>query len=205
MYFRQEATKNMFQLMGSNITYNRDYLKLNPIKNSKSTVFPLYYNRQDIFEEIYDTYQLQNSKSGRDYQNLSGSELYWDKDLNDFRIITHIKNSPINKVGRLRGNSHYKEDRWDIQIPSINLIQKNEIWPHKVPPIVLNTIPKDITTYDINKFPTGYNQQDLDTTLWSLRKETKLRDKYIKIRIRYSGEQLAIITAIHTLYTISYA
>lgn len=205
MYYRQEATKNMFQLMGSNITYNRDYLKLNPIKNSKSTVFPLYYNRQDIFEEIYDTYQLQNSKSGRDYQNLSGSELYWDKDLNDFRIITHIKNSPINKVGRLRGNSHYKEDRWDIQIPSINLIQKNEIWPHKVPPIVLNTIPKDITTYDINKFPQGYNQQDIDTTLWSLRKETKLRDKYIKIRIRYSGEQLAIITAIHTLYTISYA
>ena len=50
---------------------------------------------------------------------MSGSEIYWDKDLNEFRIVTHIPNNPINKVGRLRGNSHYKEDRWDIQIPSI--------------------------------------------------------------------------------------
>jgi len=37
------------------------------------------------------------------------------------------------------------------------------------------------------------------------RKEAKLRDKYIKIRVCYSGKDLAIITAIHTLYTTSYA
>ena len=37
------------------------------------------------------------------------------------------------------------------------------------------------------------------------RKETDLRDKFIKIRIRYSGEELAVIDFLNTIYTISYA
>ena len=60
---------------------------------------------------------------------------------------------------------------------------------------------------EVTKLPSQY------TSLSSLisypamlgRKEAKLRDKYIKIRVRYSGKDLAIITAIHTLYTTSYA
>lgn len=36
-------------------------------------------------------------------------------------------------------------------------------------------------------------------------KESKIRDKYCKIKVRYSGEKLAIITALQTLYTKSYA
>lgn len=36
------------------------------------------------------------------------------------------------------------------------------------------------------------------------RKETDLRDKFIKIRIRYSGEELAIIDFLNTIYTLSY-
>ena len=36
-------------------------------------------------------------------------------------------------------------------------------------------------------------------------KTTRLRDKWAKIRIKYSGEKLAIITAIQTLMNISYA
>jgi hypothetical protein len=30
-----------------------------------------------------------------------------------------MKNNPIDLVGRLRGNSRYKEGKWNIQIPSI--------------------------------------------------------------------------------------
>jgi hypothetical protein len=52
----------------------------------------------------------------------------------------------------------------------------------------------------------GYGPEDIDTSdWWSGRKEARLRDKYIKIRVRYTGEELAIITALKTLYTISYA
>lgn len=215
MYYRQEATKEFFQLLGSNILFNRHYTKLIPNQNNKSTIFNLYYNRIDTYDEIYDAYQMQQ-KQNYDYQNLAGSELFWDENLNEFRIITHVKNMPFNKldindrlIGRLRGNSHYKEDRWDVQIPSINFIQKNEdAW--KYPPILLNYLPNDINSEqlsEVTKLPSQY------TSLSSLisypamlgRKEAKLRDKYIKIRVRYSGKDLAIITAIHTLYTTSYA
>lgn len=36
-------------------------------------------------------------------------------------------------------------------------------------------------------------------------KQSKLRDKYLKIKVRYSGEDLTIVQAIKTLFTISYA
>lgn len=36
-------------------------------------------------------------------------------------------------------------------------------------------------------------------------KQSKLRDKYLKIKVRYSGEDLTTIQAIKTLFTISYA
>ena len=151
---------------------------------------------------------MQNSAT-KDYQNLSGTELYWDKDLNEFRVITHVKNMPFNNIdsnnrliGRLRGNSQYKEDRWDIQIPSINFRQKNEVTDN-VSVVLDNNIPQDI---DQNNIPETIKNYTLDRiTTWSDRQETKLRDKYIKIRIRYSGKDLAIITAIHTLYILSYA
>ncbi|GMO69799.1 MAG: hypothetical protein Nk1A_9020 [Endomicrobiia bacterium] len=42
------------------------------------------------------------------------------------------------------------------------------------------------------------------TDTWGTRKEAKLRDKYIKIKVRYSGKDLAVISAIKTLYTVSY-
>lgn len=35
--------------------------------------------------------------------------------------------------------------------------------------------------------------------------EMRIRDKYIKIRVKYDGKQYAIINALKTLFTISYA
>jgi hypothetical protein len=35
--------------------------------------------------------------------------------------------------------------------------------------------------------------------------EMRLRDKYIKIRVKYDGEQYAIINALRTFFTVSYA
>ena len=39
----------------------------------------------------------------------------------------------------------------------------------------------------------------------SILKEVKLKDKFLKVRVRYKGDELAIIQALVTLYTISYA
>jgi len=79
----------------------------------------LYYKRIDTYNEIYDNYTQINGNNIYDFKNLSGSEIVWNRDLNQFNIVTHIKNSPINIYGRTRGNSQYKDGKWNIQIPSI--------------------------------------------------------------------------------------
>jgi hypothetical protein len=33
----------------------------------------------------------------------------------------------------------------------------------------------------------------------------KIRDKYLKVRVRYDGKQYVIVNAIRTYFTISYA
>ena len=292
MYFRQEATKNLYQNMGSDIIYDRKYTDvvadpytyeqyyrgdtIDPITGQthnysnytkengsynfdkhypvqgkglvqqvKSTIFPLYYERVDTYNDIYHRYREMldgNSNTGYDFKNLSGSEIKWDRDLNQLNIVTHIKNSPIPLVGRLRGNSYYKEGKWRIQIPSIIFNQKNErSWTYnsndfvldqsllngtdvlvqypanydttKLPPLVINSsnLPTDLDSYDvnINKLPNIYVNKywtnEIDTSDWTYRKETKIRDKWMKVRVRYSGRNLAVIHSLITLYNISYA
>lgn len=314
MYFRQEATKNLFQNLGSDILYNRQYtdvaatkytqetyyrpktngevihitgsdnteFRFKPIYENypihyhdglvqqvKSTIFPLYYERIDTYNDIYHKYHLMHSNDMTyDFQNLSGSEIVWDRDLNQFNIVTHIKNNQIDLVGRLRGNSRYREGRWNIQIPSISFMQKNEDeWPtvsvynqtedeftvnhlteegplkeasstYKVPPIVINSqyVPNDLdkNKLEIEDLPNIYtgrlnytedymNYQDpqgnyitenhteispakyVSTSSWTSRKETNIRDKWMKVRIRYSGKNLAIIHSVATLYNLSYS
>ena len=213
MYYRQEATKELYQNLGSDILFNRDYQET-PIKlNPKSTLFPLYYERIDTFDELYDSYQKAVSKYNRDYQNHTGSEIVYEPLLDEYRIATHQKANDIREVGRLRGNMHYKEDLWNIEIRPINFVQRNENWT-TVPPIILNNIPKITATEIVEKdLPTNYDITDIENTPsdelvytgWTDRKETRIRDKYCKIKVRYSGEDLAIITALKTIYTISYA
>ena len=292
MYFRQEATKNLYQNLGSDVLYNRYYTdvvannytheqyyrggtdeytgrdysnykdqynkeynfdRVYPVyshqlvQQVKSTMFPLYYERVDTYNDIYHKYQMMKpDDASYDFQNLSGSEVSWNRDLNQFNIITHIKNRPIDLYGRLRGNSRYKEGKWHVQIPSITFMQKNEEdWPtvqsesygndlmwdgplkehstYRIPPLIINSqfVPKDIENGTIsmeelpniyvNKIDNGndishYNVRNfINTGEWTPRKEARIRDKWIKIRVRYSGKNLAIIHSIATLYNISYS
>lgn len=269
MYYRQEATKYLFRELGSGWTYDEDFQSIVPNQNNKSTLFPLYYNRIDTPNDIYDQYQLMTDDS-RQYQNLSGSEIVHNKRDNEFDIQTHIKNTPIDvywgshlidkdeldqidkkykrlpifgqefqegkryykKVlkpkeafidssdnvwyylkkygGRLRGNSQYKDDKWRIQIPSITYMQKNEPdW--NVPPVIISQPPKDLKSYNITSkdLPNTYSnggklhRDAVYVGNWTYRKESKIRDKYCKIKIRYSGEQLATILTVLTTFNIS--
>lgn len=196
----------------------------------KSTLFPLYYARVDTFNEIEDYYKGKTAPN-KDYVNLSGSEIVYNEKLDEFRVWTHAKAADIKdpRIGRLRGNMNYQGDVWNIQINPIIFVQRNEpAWNtakltketiDKVPISVGNSpIPNDLKEFDITSetpvedympqdlIDLGYGPEDIDTSdWWSGRKEARLRDKYIKIRVRYTGEELAIITALKTLYTISYA
>ena len=280
MYCRQEATKQLFQRLGSNIKYNPNYKKLTPKQEKilgstyyqKSTYLPLYYRRIENLDKIYNSYTMMqqpggnwNSKYPRDYSHLSGSEIVYDPQLNEFRVWTHIACCPINGYydkeitqpdykyiiehfapqhrrayawqendgsvkyyerifyGRIKGNSEYKEDKWYVQIPSIIFMQKNETnWTK--PPIIISSseLPEDLKSTQVTTrtLPTGYDFDELQVLPntgdngdanpptyggWTARKETKIRDKYMRVRIRYKGDDLAVISAIKTIYTESYA
>lgn len=247
MYIRQEATKELYQYNGSDITYDNSYSQLQsthrPLLNSegeqipnyydKSTILPLYYSRQDKINEIEDYYNLKSGINTKDFSALSGGEIVRYPTLDEYRLWNHAKAIDLNSKGRLRGNMQYKEDRWFIQINPINFVQKNEpdwssstedlfnrqnLSSTKVPielkqsPIPNEVLDKGSINYNpddstLNDIPS--NSMDRAIVVWNWEdsqiNEAKLRDKWIKIRIRYSGKKLAIITAIKTLYSATYA
>lgn len=88
------------------------------------------------------------------------------------RILSYQPNKPMNKHGRIRGNSQYVEDSWDIQVQ-----------PLKIRYAFLKNDVLEFTDYA----------------------SMKIRDKYLKIRVKYSGQKLAIVSALRTLFTISYS
>lgn len=220
MYIRQEATKELYQYNGVNITYDKDYIKLQEQQRQldngyfdKSTLLPLYYSRQDKFNEVEDYYHLKDNIQTKDFSALSGGEIIRNNKLDEYRIWNHAKAIDLNDKGRLRGNMHYKEDQWYVQINPLNIVQKNEIkWLNDKIPIELGQSPLpnellDKETLTENDIPKNSKNRDIVFWNWedSRMREVKIKDKYIKIRIRYKGDKLALISAIITLYSISYS
>ena len=245
MYIRQEATKELYQYNGCDITYNHDYNKQQsihrPLLNSdgkeisgyydKSTLMPLYYSRQDTINEVEDYYHLKDNVPTKDFSALAGGEIVYYDTLDEYRIWNHAKAVDMQSRGRLRGNMQYNEDQWLVQINPINIVQKNEkswdsedlignrtISKDKVPielgqsPIPDEVLENGDITYDPddqtnNDIPQNSINRAIVSWNWneSQMSEVKVKDKWIKIRVRYSGTKLAIITAITTLYSISYA
>ena len=186
----------------------------------KSTLFPLYYCRRDDFNNIEDYYHLKDGTSqSKDFSALSGAEIV--KYPQEYRIWNHAKAIDIadDTKGRMRGNMQYKEDKWYVQINPINFVQKNEpTWvdldnneTDKIPvELNQNPLPNDISSPNGEIYPPpSFTEKKRGYILWnweeSQNKEAKLKDKWIKIRIRYKGNKLAIITAIKTLYSASYS
>lgn len=232
MYIRQEATKELHQYNGSNIVFDNDYYKLNsihrPLKDSngniiqdkydKSTIFPLYFYRQDTINTIEDQYHLKDDVNTKDFSAMAGAEIVHYKTPDEYRIWNHAKAVDIKEKGRIRGNMSYIEDRWRVQINPINLIQCNEnnwkdtnllerptIDENKIPiELGQSLYPLPMTSLSSDDIPK--NSEDRAITMWSNynRTESKLKDKWMKVRIRYSGNKLAVIMAIKTLYSISY-
>lgn len=230
MYIRQEATKNLYQLNGSNISFDNYYTKLNSTHRinegyyEKSTLMPLYYSRQDKINTIEDDYH-QKTENYKDFSALSGGEVKRNSITKEYSLWEHSKAVDVTDLdkGRLRGNMHYKEDKWYVQINPFTIVQKNEPkWIDTVGnstdkiPIELgqSPIPKDvITNTESITIPNNFIATDenkgrgIVTWNWedSQIQEAKVKDKWVRIRIRYNGTKLAVITAIKTLYSISYA
>ena len=242
MYFRQEAKKALWQYNGSDISYNRDFLKIQPKQQYKSADFPYkYYYRQDTINEIedcYDSITLQNN-SRYNYKHLSGAEIVYYQNRQEYRIWQHSPAVDMNDLDSeksrsiISANCQYLENMWRITINPIIICYKNEKkWasPNR-PPLTLENSPipndaleaitennDDIIIPDV-LWDHGYTYQDMDPTNWlddiaiygtsfgkaQNRRELDVKDKFMKVRIRYSGEELAIIDFLNTIYRISYA
>lgn len=194
--------------------YKEYYKDLDGSEYVKSTVLPLYYSRTNSSNEIEDYYKQQTAKD-KNYDALSGAEITYDKTTDEYNIWQHSKGVSIREAGgRSRGNMDYLEDRWLVQINPLNTIEKNESeWKNGVPPIVLFNKPDpqsknlDSSEFSEELAKAGYTDINcVDTSeSWGDIKQTKLRDKYMRVRIRYSGKKLAIIQSVMTIFRISYA
>ena len=247
MYFRQEALKALWQYNGADISYNRNFLKIEPKKQSKSAdLIRKYYSRQDTINEIEDYYLSITQSTNHDYRHLSGGEIVYYPNRQEYRIQNHVKAVDIadldqdNPRSIISANCQYLEDKWNVTINPLLVCYKNEeSWAKaynnssKLPvlPIYNSPVPDKIleknniefpdkegnalyNLYDLSNFGKDGNWKPLDLTNWLddnnfgeswNRKEVDVRDKFIKIRIRYSGEELAIIDFLKTIYQVSYA
>lgn len=137
-------------------------------------------------------------------------------------------NDAFGGRGLIASNIRYLEDKWYIQINPLEIQYSNEYniqdgnlgtttWVKTpsgkiVPPLSIfnSPIPKSIQDSGKIELPTTglYTSNDadyyLDKNIW-IRKQAPLRDKFMKVKIRYKGNELAIINFINTLYEISYA
>lgn len=152
---------------------------------NKARIYHDYHgNSKQIYGNIgtdvpYD--HQTNYYSKDDYIQPDLSPLFYNADIGYDPVLdeyTLIVNQPCKNVetyGRRLGNIQYKEDGWYTNIEPLRFNKK-------------------LKDYDAETFS---NKDEFVST--------KLRDKWVKIRVKYKGDQLAIINAISTLENISYA
>lgn len=114
-------------------------------------------------------------------EDFKTAEIKWDPILNQYTIVTPQTCYDINEYGRMRGNIQYKEDSWYTTIE----------------PILYKKADGTVNEEGNKIYDTGNKALE-----W---KSARIRDKWLKIRVKYSGEDLAIITAIKTMMTLSYS
>ncbi len=99
----------------------------------------------------------------------------YDGVLDEYTLLVHQKCKNSEIYGRRLGNIQYKEDGWYTNIEPLRYNA--------------NLKNSDIDTYhETDKFMSA-----------------KLRDKWIKIRIKYRGDRLAIVNGVTTFENISYS
>ena len=132
--------------------------------------------------EFIKSYALADGKS-MFYQDSIGVYKYssWVKAASDSNVLL----PPINITGT---KLEQKIGKSNIEIPGNDVGKDNALYG----------------LYDLTEWNQG-NWSPIDPVQNSERKETDVRGKFMKVRIRYKGEDLAIIDFLNTIYQISYA
>ena len=173
------------------------------------------------YDKVTGEYGLWVHSKAIDVNSGSGNRLRGNMQYRNDNWKVQI--SPINFVQK------NENEGLDEQGNIINSTWKNG----KVPISIANIpIPANITNYDLD-IPESLKDKEIDVDSWGdlpiiqnverksndgkttytyevgnpdskcTRQQTKIRDKYVRIRIRYSGEKLALIRKIITIYSQS--
>ena len=124
------------------------------------------------------------AKTSEDFKNTT---VEWDPILNQYLLKTNQKCYDIKNYGRMRGNITYKEDAWYLTIDPILFRKADHPTIESEEPLV----------YGKTEYETGNKALDY--------KSTRIRDKWCKIRIKYTGKDLVLISAIKTMIMTSYS
>ena len=113
-------------------------------------------------------------------EEFKNAEVEWDPILNQYLLKVKQPCYDIKNYGRMRGNITYKEDAWYLTIDPI-LFKKADVY----------------TKDEEGNYIYGSGNEASDY------KSTRIRDKWCKIRIKYTGKDLVLISAIKTMVMTS--
>lgn len=133
------------------------------------------------YDAEFTPIEIENNKEIKKYQ----TKVNWDPITNTYSLVVHQDCLNIEEYGRRLGNIYYNEDLWYVELEPI--YYNNVKW-------------KDGQDPDKRD-----DDNNLNVPEYSTLKSTRIRDKYAKIRIKYKGDKLVIITALQTIMTQSYA
>jgi hypothetical protein len=161
------------------------------IFDTETVILPtLWYNKQEVFE--FEFIVADNPSIHKIFDNLTIISNDAEPDSFEFEVIgdSYTFDKPQSYAS---GDTNYTTD---IGTNLVHTYQKG---------LRLKDVGRRLGNmeykedfWDVQVAPVRYLKGDTF-------KETRIRDKYCRIRVRYSGEQLALITAIVTTFTQSYA
>lgn len=149
------------------------------------------FNKARIYHDGKDIYGIRGNDRAyrKDYQGFTkdayelidpkdifyNATIRYDKVLDEYTLVVKQVCKNVETYGRRLGNIQYKEDGWYTNI--------EPLWYNA------NLKNPDIKTFsELDKFVSA-----------------KLRDKWVRIRIKYKGDRLAIVNGVTTFENISYS
>lgn len=152
-----------------------------------------WYDRQEVFE--FEFVVVDNPGFHKIYDNLMIISNDAEPDSFEFEVIGDVYS--VEKTSALNSTNFDNSQQTFVTSENINSYQKAK--PIKEFGRMRGNMEYKEDIWDVEIKPYRF-QIDTDVI-----KETRIRDKYCKIRVRYDGTKLAVITALKTMYTQSYA
>lgn len=185
-------------------SFDLDYWYLQVLDKNSETIsavysdFPSLYDESRVIKKLPYLKMKHTDKKGtpeRPHYKWDGGQTYWSGLSSDIREDRYsyncsepcfVEDDQLNET-RIRteqlGNDMKKYGRIRG-----NMQYLEDLWDVEIRPVQITWCYKENDKLKFKKLP-----------------ETRHRDKYIKVKVRYSGEDLAVIQQIYTIFEESYA